>query len=731
MTHISKANFFLFICLIALVLSCPEAMGQGRWVKYEGNPLMANEFPYEYYDVSVTQPTVIFQDGVYKMWFIYARGGIYPEYATSTDGINWSRSLMLWDPYVNNLVYDIADFTLVRDNEGYKMWYQACGSCAIYLVTSGDGIHWGGFSNNWNNYVLDGYWARLPFVLFDEDENNYKMWAALEDTGTAWRQWLHLRTSDDGIHWSDMIPVEGLDNFAPGYYVKPWVIKKNGIYEMWYAGVDYPPVNIGHAVSTDGIHWVRDENNPVLRGGGLGSFDINVEFPCVIEVNGKRMIWYAGEQSWIWGETRIGLALFETNQPPVANAGPDQTVSERIPVTMDGSGSSDPDGDPLTYKWRQIPGPLPVILNLTDPIHPTFTAPEVPRGGTTLTFELIVNDGQIDSLPDTVNITIVDVPHPPVAIANCPDKVAEGSPNVPLYGDKSYDPDNDPITFYWESVGDIVKLSDSTILNPTFTAPLVGRSGKTLTFSLTVDDGLASDTKYCDVYVENVNHCPTADAGENQTRDEKSLVTLNGSKSRDPDGDSLNYNWTQVPRLEVDLLDASTANPHFIAPFVDRGGATLVFKLLVDDGLCVSEPAYVTIHVQNINDPPRCDLAKASPSELWPPNHGLIPVQIVNVADPNNDQVTISITGVTQDEPVNGQGDGDTAPDAVIQGNKVLLRAERAGEGNGRVYKINFTAMDSFGESCNGSVTVCVPHDKGKKTSTCVDDGQHFNSLIP
>jgi len=289
----------------------------------------------------------------------------------------------------------------------------------------------------------------------------------------------------------------------------------------------------------------------------------------------------------------------------------------------------------------------------------------------------------------------------------------------------------DSITFYWESVGDIVKLSDSTILNPTFTAPLVGRSGKTLTFSLTVDDGLASDTKYCDVYVENVNHCPTADAGENQTRDEKSLVTLNGSKSRDPDGDSLNYNWTQVPRLEVDLLDASTANPHFIAPFVDRGGATLVFKLLVDDGLCVSEPAYVTIHVQNINDPPRCDLAKASPSELWPPNHGLIPVQIVNVADPNNDQVTISITGVTQDEPVNGQGDGDTAPDAVIQGNKVLLRAERAGEGNGRVYKINFTAMDSFGESCNGSVTVCVPHDKGKKTSTCVDDGQHFNSLIP
>ena len=73
--------------------------------------------------------------------------------------------------------------------------------------------------------------------------------------------------------------------------------------------------------------------------------------------------------------------------------------------------------------------------------------------------------------------------------------------------------------------------------------------------------------------------------------------------------------------------------------------------------------------------------------------------------------------------------EGDASPDAVIQGDKVLLRAERAGGGNGRVYNITFDAWDSFGEGCAGNVTVCVPHDR--KKSTCVDDGQIYNSLQP
>ena len=91
----------------------------------------------------------------------------------------------------------------------------------------------------------------------------------------------------------------------------------------------------------------------------------------------------------------------------------------------------------------------------------------------------------------------------------------------------------------------------------------------------------------------------------------------------------------------------------------------------------------------------------------------MVAVGITGVSDPNNN-ATITITGVTQDEPTNGLGDGDTAIDAVINGDgTVLLRAERSGKGDGRVYRISFTASDLEG-STSGVVKVSVPHSVKK-----------------
>ena len=413
---------------------------------------------------------------------------------------------------------------------------------------------------------------------------------------------------------------------------------------------------------------------------------------------------------------------------PIAAAGSDQTVNEGITVTLDGSNSSDPENDPLTYQWNQIAGPS-VVLDLTDPVRPTFTAPQVSDGGATITFELVVSDGNLTSEPDQVDITVKNVNHPPIADAG-PDKAVQENNPVELDGTGSYDPDGDALTYNWiQTFGPTVSLSDHTAAQPSFTAPLVGSTGETLTFELTVNDGMDSAVDTVSITVENVNHTPIADAGSDQTKNEEGMVALDGSDSLDPDNDPLTYQWSQTagPSVTLDLSDP--VRPTFTAPQVSEGGVTLTFELIVNDGELSSEPDMVNINILNLNDPPACEFAHAEPDSLWPPNHKLKSIEVAGVTDPENGNVTITINSVTQDEPVNGLGDGDTGPDAVIQNDNVLLRAERAGGGNGRVYRIGFTADDGSGGVCRGNVSVCVPHDK--RGAECIDDGQNYDSLQP
>jgi hypothetical protein len=186
----------------------------------------------------------------------------------------------------------------------------------------------------------------------------------------------------------------------------------------------------------------------------------------------------------------------------------------------------------------------------------------------------------------------------------------------------------------------------------------------------------------------------------------------------------------QVSGPTVTLSGAASSTPSFTAPQVGAAGAVLVFQLTVNDGYDGIDHDDVVVTIHDVNSPPDCSLAKPSSAQLWPPNHKMKAVSIVGVSDPENSQVTITILGVTQDEPTNGLGDGDTALDAVIQGNKVLLRAERSGLGNGRVYRITFQADDGSGGVCTGTVTVCVPHDQGQGCN-CIDDGLVVNSLMP
>ena len=413
---------------------------------------------------------------------------------------------------------------------------------------------------------------------------------------------------------------------------------------------------------------------------------------------------------------------------PLANAGPDQSVPEGTLVTLDGTAST---GSSLTYIWTQVPGGPTVALSGATTAHPTFAAPNVPAAGGTATLELVVCEGTSSNCsdPDTVNVHITDVNHPPVAQAGPDQTVQEGSPVV-LDGTASYDPDIEPLTYTWLKIyGPPITLAYPNTSTPSFTAPSVGAGGAQVDFELIVHDarGLVH-SDFVSIVISNVNQPPAANAGPDQTKNEQTLVTLDGSGSLDPDLDGLSYSWTQAAGPSVSLAGANTASPTFTAPNVAAGGAFLTFQLVVNDGHLSSVADTVQIAVVNVNDPPVCSLAQASPNLLWPPNHTMTQVSIVGLTDPQNQTLTITYPNVTQDEPIKGLGDGDTSPDAAVSGNDILLRAERSGNGNGRVYVVQFTATNADGAQCSGTVKVTVPHSK---KDPAVEGPQLYNSFGP
>ena len=598
----------------------------------------------------------------------------------------------------------------------------------------------GTFITKWGTKGVENGQFWFPFgIAVDLDGNVYvaDIYTRIQkfrSDGTFLAGWSVL-SSGSGYIWGLAVDYES-NVYAADFYgnrICKYTSDGNFLKEWGTQGYEDGQFSLPNYVAVDSTKnvYVTDHVNDrvqkftsdgifITKWGSSGSGDGQFNYPMGIAVDSEGNVYVADQTT-----QRIQkFAPSASNNAPIAYAGPDQTVNEGTSVMLDGSGSSDPESDPLTHSWSQVAG-SEVTLDTTDPVHPTF-APWVAAGGETLTFKLIVNDGKLDSDPDYVDITVKNVNNPPVADAGDNQSVQEDSP-VTLDGSASYDNDNEPLTYSWVQTADSsVTLSGHDTASPYFTAPLVGSAGETLTFELTVDDGIDTATDTVDVLVENVNHPPIADAGDDQTVDEGTSVMLDGSGSSDPDNDPLTYAWTQIGGFQVTLSNSDTASPTFTAP---SGADTLRFQLIVKDGELNSEPDVVIITVLASNDPPACELGQASPDRFWPPNHKMVPVEIVGVTDPDNDQATITVTGVTQDEPVNNTGDGDTGPDAVIQDDTLLLRAERAGDGNGRVYQVTFTADDDAGGTCSGTVTVCVPHDR--KDTGCVNDGQYYNSLQP
>ena len=298
------------------------------------------------------------------------------------------------------------------------------------------------------------------------------------------------------------------------------------------------------------------------------------------------------------GEPPIG------NLPPVADAGYGQTVPVGSIVTLDGGLSYDPDGNnPLTYAWSFTSWPegSSAALSNPDSVDPSFVAD---KGGDYV-LQLVVTDS-LGASSNPATVTISTTNSAPVADAG-PDQAvtiigATVTLNALTEGQASYDPDGDPLTYKWEFVSkpaySLATLSGADTATPSFVAdvhPATPSLEGDYVVRLIVNDGWTDSTPSL-VRVSFANIKPVADAGPGQSVSLGDTVVLNGTQSRDANGDSLTYQWSLVAVPTGSSLGEYSSSD-VTTTFVPDAPGDYVAQLLVYDGFVNSDPATVQIYV--------------------------------------------------------------------------------------------------------------------------------------
>jgi hypothetical protein len=302
--------------------------------------------------------------------------------------------------------------------------------------------------------------------------------------------------------------------------------------------------------------------------------------------------------STIDSDHTIMASFRAVNQAPIADAGPDQVVDEQVLVSLNGLNSKDADDGIVGFEWRQINGTSVQLSSMSDEIV-TFTAPDVDVNGEALEFELTVIDSDGNQSTDNCIVNVTWVNEAPLAQAGLDQSVNEGTAVV-LSAADSLDLDDGITGYAWRQVqGPDVVVNQPTTLSASFTAPDVGPQGASLVFELTVtDSGGLQDTDRCTVAVTWDNMEPLADAGPDLHANAGDTVILDGSRSMDPDGMNLTYQWRQTFGPPVTLSDPTSDQPQFtVSKTAIDETAELTFELTVTDngGLSGLDTCHVTI----------------------------------------------------------------------------------------------------------------------------------------
>lgn len=310
------------------------------------------------------------------------------------------------------------------------------------------------------------------------------------------------------------------------------------------------------------------------------------------------------------------VTVRNTNRVPVAvvrvlDDGP-TTVEERSgPITLDASGSTDLDGESLSFEWVQSAGPEVTLIDPTS-ATPSFDPPLVTED-TPFTFRLVARDAYSTSAPAFITLTVLNVDLEPVAHAGADQDVNERTgtgelATIVLDGTASFDPDEDgaELRYEWLQLsGPEVELDGADTATPSFVADVAEDTEYAFQLVVRYQD-VSSEPATTQVVVRNVNRVPVAVAqvkdGAVEVDERSGPITLDASASFDEDGETLHFQWEQRLGPAVTLDDPFSATPSFPAPEV-AADTVFRFALVAHDGLDTSEPSIVSITVRHVDVP--------------------------------------------------------------------------------------------------------------------------------
>ena len=294
------------------------------------------------------------------------------------------------------------------------------------------------------------------------------------------------------------------------------------------------------------------------------------------------------------------ITVTTLNSPPRAYAGSDKRVHGGDNVSITGT-ASDLNSDSLKTEWKQIFGDS-VSFDKSS-LKLSFTAPEVaPTLSKRLAFELTVTDPQ--GLFDSDQVVVFVTPENSAPKANAGADIIVDENTVASLVCAGTDPDNNKLEFTWSTTSKAT-IEQHTNSKTMVQIPNVVRDSM-MTFTCTVSDGTYASSDSMNVLVQNIISANiVSNAGIDRIVNENIKVSLDGSKSHDPENQDLSFKWTQLSGEQVKLSSVSSVNPSFTSPIVNNNEIkVLTFELKIFDDFERESTDTVVITVDPVNSPP-------------------------------------------------------------------------------------------------------------------------------